>query len=144
MDAAIRAQDPKSIKDYASAYSTFAKQADLETMINDSKTDDITTVAELYQYMEDNGFVFKYHDGTSKDEVDQAINDIQEANRRLILESTGLETLLEEMIRKKMNEIIEFSELGSFIDVPVKNYSSGMHSKLALEVKQNHLMSYLL
>lgn len=101
MDAAIRAQDPKSIKDYASAYSTFAKQADLETMINDSKTDDITTVAELYQYMEDNGFVFKYHDGTSKDEVDQAINDIQEANRRLILESTGLETLLEEMIRKK-------------------------------------------
>lgn len=101
MDQAIREQDPKSIKDYASAYSTFAKQADLETMINDSKTDDITTVAELYQYMEDQGFIFKYHDGSNRDEVDQAISDIQEANRRLILESTGLEALLEEMIRKK-------------------------------------------
>ena len=101
MDQAIREQDPKSIKDYAAAYSTFAKQADLETMINDSKTDDITTVAELYQYMEDQGFVFKYHDGFDRDEVDQAITDIQEANRRLILESTGLQALLEEMIRKK-------------------------------------------
>lgn len=101
MDQAIREQDPKSIKDYSSAYSTFAKQADLETMINESKTDDITTVAELYQYMEDQGFVFKYHDGFDKDEVDQAITDIQDANRRLILESTGLQALLEEMIRKK-------------------------------------------
>ena len=101
MDQAIREQDPKSIKDYSSAYSTFAKQADLETMINESKTDDITTVAELYQYMEDQGFVFKYHDGFDRDEVDQAITDIQEANRRLILESTGLQALLEEMIRKK-------------------------------------------
>ena len=70
-------------------------------MINESKTDDITTVAELYQYMEDQGFVFKYHDGFDRDEVDQAITDIQEANRRLILESTGLQALLEEMIRKK-------------------------------------------
>lgn len=101
MDEAIRAKDPKAIKDFSSAYSTFAKQADLETMINQTKTDDITTVAELYQYMEDQGFIFKYHDGFDRDEVDRAISDIQEANRKLILESTGLQTLLEEMIRQK-------------------------------------------
>ena len=101
MDEAIRAKDPKAIKDFSSAYSTFAKQADLETMINQTKTDDMTTVAELYQYMEDQGFIFKYHDGFDRDEVDRAITDIQETNRRLILESTGLQTLLEEMIRQK-------------------------------------------
>ena len=99
MDEAIRAKDPKAIKDFSSAYSTFAKQADLETMISESKTDDITTVAELYKYMEDQGFIFKFHDGFDRDEVDRAITDIQEANRRLILESTGLQSLLEEMIR---------------------------------------------
>ena len=99
LDEAIRAKDPKAIKDFSAAYSTFAKQADLETMITESKTDDITTVAELYKYMEDQGFIFKFHDGFDRDEVDRAITDIQEANRRLILESTGLQSLLEEMIR---------------------------------------------
>ena len=102
MDEAIRAKDPKAIKDFSTAYSTFAKQADLETMINESKTDDITTVAELYQYMEDQGFVFKFHDGYDRDEVDRAITDIQETNRRLILESTGLQPLLEEMMRTRI------------------------------------------
>ena len=73
-------------------------------MINESKTDDVTTVAELYQYMEDQGFIFKFHDGFDRDEVDRAITDIQKANRRLILESTGLQSLLEEMIRQKTED----------------------------------------
>jgi len=101
MDEAIRAKDAKAIKDFSGAWSTFAKQADLETMINETRTDDITTVAELYQYMEDSGFIFKYFQGADKDEVDRAITDIKEANRKLILESTGLQQLLEDMIQQQ-------------------------------------------
>ncbi len=40
----------------------------------------------------------------------------------------------EAVVREKMDEIIEFSELGSFIDKPVRTYSKGMYSKLAFSI----------
>lgn len=57
--------------------------------------------------------------------------------------NTGRENILKsgmllgcslEYVKEHMNEIIEFSELGDFIDRPVRTYSSGMYSKLSFSV----------
>lgn len=45
--------------------------------------------------------------------------------------------LTKKEIDARLNQIIEFSELGNFIDVPVRTYSSGMYMRLAFSVAIN-------
>lgn len=40
----------------------------------------------------------------------------------------------EKEMQNKMQKIIDFAEIGEFIDRPVRTYSSGMHSKLAFAI----------
>ncbi|MDY4000748.1 MAG: ATP-binding cassette domain-containing protein [Blautia sp.] len=58
-------------------------------------------------------------------------------------EMTGRENIIlsgmllgfsEDHVKSKEQEIIDFAELGDFIDMPVRTYSSGMYSKLAFSI----------
>lgn len=40
----------------------------------------------------------------------------------------------EEFLKEKYDEIVAFSELGKFIEIPIRNYSSGMLMRLAFSV----------
>ncbi len=61
-------------------------------------------------------------------------------------ELTGRENILlsgmllgfsEEELMSKQDKIIEFANIGSYIDKPVRTYSSGMYSKLAFSITSN-------
>lgn len=56
------------------------------------------------------------------------------SGRENIILSGMLLGFSKEYVLSKMDEIIDFSELGDFVDKPVRTYSSGMYSKLAFSV----------
>ncbi len=59
------------------------------------------------------------------------------SGRKNIFISGMLLGFTEKQIKEKEEEIIEFAELGEFVDRPVKTYSSGMYSKLAFSITCN-------
>src|SRR6185295_19493570 len=46
-------------------------------------------------------------------------------------------------IRESFDEIVDFSECGRFLDMPIKHYSTGMHARLAFAVAA-HLRTEIL
>ncbi|OOM68778.1 ABC transporter ATP-binding protein [Clostridium sp. BL-8] len=57
--------------------------------------------------------------------------------RENIYTNASIFGLTKKEIDRRLNKIIEFSELGEFIDNPVRTYSSGMYMRLAFSVAIN-------
>ena len=60
--------------------------------------------------------------------------DSEATGRENIFIRAALLGLSKKQISNQLEEIIEFSELGDFIDMPVRTYSSGMHLRLAFSI----------
>lgn len=60
--------------------------------------------------------------------------DMEATGRENIFIRGALLGLTRKQIDESFDEIVEFSELGDFIDMPVRTYSSGMHLRLAFSV----------
>ena len=56
------------------------------------------------------------------------------SGRENVILSGMLLGFTEEQVKAKEQEIIDFAEIGEFIDMPVRTYSSGMYSKLAFSI----------
>ncbi len=104
INKAIAANDSQELKNLTGAFGQLAKTAQLDNMIDQTRTDDLTTLAEIVQIVEDSGFEMPYYDGTDRDGIDVAIKNIQESNARLIKGATGLGPQIEQMIAKYQQE----------------------------------------
>jgi lipopolysaccharide transport system ATP-binding protein len=76
-------------------------------------------------------------------EISGSIRSMFDLSLGFDLESTGRENILYRglmlgltpyQIREKQDEIIEFADLGEFIDYPIRSYSSGMLVRLAFSI----------
>ena len=65
--------------------------------------------------------------------VDGNISSMFELSTGFEMEQSGWNNTPDE-IKEKMNEIAEFSELGNYLNMPVKYYSSGMFVRLAFSI----------
>lgn len=60
--------------------------------------------------------------------------DMDLAGRENIFLNGAILGYSEEFLKEKYEEIVEFSELGQFIEAPIRNYSSGMLARLAFSI----------
>ncbi|NCU28464.1 MAG: hypothetical protein EOM85_02225 [Candidatus Moranbacteria bacterium] len=128
MDQAIVEHDPNTLKALSSSFQTLSKTAQLDQMIEESKTEDLTTLSEVAELLEREGFEMPYYDGGNRDAIDFAIKNIQETNAALIKESTGLTAQIESITnRLKMEqELQKTAEATSDISIDdlMQNYDN--------------------
>ena len=60
--------------------------------------------------------------------------DMELSGRENIFLNGAILGYTEKFLKRKYNEIVEFSELGEFIEAPIRTYSSGMLARLAFSV----------
>lgn len=91
----------------------------------------LRSIAGIFQ--PDEGFIDRKGNRVSLMAIGIGFNS-NNTGRENIMKSGMLLGCKPDYIREREEEIIEFSELGDFIDRPVRTYSSGMYSKLSFAV----------
>ena len=95
MNTALDELDVKAATNYNKIISDLIKSAGIEQMVDVGSTEVISTVSELCQYLEDNGFQFRFYDNVSRDIVDATIEDQKEWTRNFVLGATGIQQTYE-------------------------------------------------
>lgn len=84
-----------------------------------------------------------YHPSRGTARVEGTVGSLIDLSLGINPEATGRENIFlrgallglsKEQLKQKYEEIVDFAELGDFIEMPVRTYSTGMHLRLAFSV----------
>lgn len=97
-----------------SSYDKIIKSGDF-TPKNVKNGSDFDSVGELYAYLEKTGWVNKYYDGAKRDVIDETIANIQNFNKRLWVNESGMAEDVEKRLAA-LQHAQELEEMGGFYD----------------------------
>lgn len=96
------------------SYDKIIKSGDF-TPKNVKNASDFDSVGELYAYLEKTGWVNKYYDGAKRDVIDETIANIQNFNKRLWVNESGMSEDVEKRLAA-LQHAQELEEMGGFYD----------------------------
>lgn len=140
INRAIVTKDTGELKSLTAAFSTMAKTAQLDNMIEDTHTDELSTLAEIAQIVEDSGFDMPYYDGTDRDAIDMAIHDIEESNARLVKTATGLGPQIEQMMTKYREEQAANAEKAAQEEVNISQLLTAYETEQQVEEEDDSVV----
>lgn len=140
INRAIVTKDTTELKSLTAAFSTMAKTAQLDNMIETTHTDELSTLAEIAQIVEDSGFEMPYYDGADRDAIDIAIHDIEESNARLVKTATGLGPQIEQMMAKYREEQAAEADKKAQEDVDINSLLSAYEAEQTVEEEDDSLV----
>lgn len=121
LDRAIMGSESREINELSRAYQNFVKVAKIDDLITASSQDVIANVAQLVQFIEDQGYQFEYYDQVDRDIVDKSLKDMQAFTRRLVTDSTGLDVIFETISSSLKREDAIKEDAASYEQVPLED-----------------------
>lgn len=118
IDERIAANQP--YKDLMDSYEKLIKTAEL-TPKNTKNSNDFDSIGEVGAYLESLGWLNKFYDGATRDEVDETIKNVQNWTRKLCI---GESTMTEE-IEQKINNLIGSTAVPDYDSFDYDEYEKG-------------------
>lgn len=121
LDRAILRGDSKEINELSKSYQNFVKTAKIDEIITASSQDVIGSVADLVDFIEQNGYKFNFYDNVDRDIVDKSIKDIKDFITRLVMDTTGLEIVFESINNALKKEVELKATADAYERVPLED-----------------------
>lgn len=133
MEKALTEKNIKGAAEFSKMHKQLIDAAGISDMIEVGETDTISTLSELCDFVESQGFQLNFYDGVARDVVDKTILDQQDWVRKFFETNTGIvqdyqlieETYQNRLEKEKSNEAFNELSLETLLEETKKGMGAG-------------------